>query len=258
MGHIKVNFDSTSGRNFWCRLLFFYSDNRSSDKLPRNAKDAISNFHWKESYLSELQSLKKHEVFKVILANQKPPEAKLFDLTWVFKVKESQDGKRRYKSRCCFRGDRQIYGIHFDETFAPVVRHKTLRALIAVSATKGLHLHNMDVETAFLYGDMDEDEHNIYVKLPEGYPVPPEFEGQEVVGIIEKSIYGLKQASRLWNKNIDSYLREMNFVPTAADPCLYVRKDSDDLSYIALYVDDLVIATKDPQVMEKIKSELST
>jgi hypothetical protein len=116
----------------------------------------------------------------------------------------------------------------------------------------------MDVETAFLYGDMDEDEHNIYVKLPEGYPVPPELEGQEVVGIIEKSIYGLKQAPRLWNKNINSYLRAMNFTPSAADPCLYVRKDSDDLSYIALYVDDLVIATKDPQVMEKIKSELST
>jgi hypothetical protein len=244
------------GESFGADYYSFYSDN-SSDKLPKNAKDAMSNLHWKESYLSELQSLKRHEVFKVILANQKPPEAKLFDLTWVFKVKESQDGKRRYKSRCCFRGDRQIYGIHFDETFAPVVRHKTLRALIAVSATKGLHLHNMDVETAFLYGDMDEDEHNIYVKLPEGYPVPPEFEGQEVVGIIEKSIYGLKQASRLWNKNIDSYLREMNFVPTAADPCLYVRKDSDDLSYIALYVDDLVIATKDPQVMQQIKSELS-
>ena len=143
----------------------FYSDT-SSDKLPRNAKEAMSTPLWKESYISELQSLIKHNVFKVILASQKPSEAKLFDLTWVFKIKESQDGKRRYKARCCFRGDRQIFGIHFDETFAPVVRHKTLRALIAVSASKGLHLHNMDVETAFLYGDMDEDEHNIYVKLP--------------------------------------------------------------------------------------------
>ena len=154
-----------------------------------------------------------------------------------------------------------MYGLHYDETFAPVVRHKTLRSLIAVATRKGLHLHNMDVDTAFLYGEMGENEPAIYVKIPDGYPVPEEFakSGKAFCGRLRKALYGLKQAPRLWNKNIDSYLRSLGFVPSKADPCLYTRIETDgSSSYIALFVDDLVIATKSITEMLNIKKELAS
>ena len=227
--------------------------------LPRSAREAIRSPEWKRAYDAELQSLIKHEILETMYV---PEGAKLFDVTWIFKIKESHvDRKRKYKARCCFRGDRQVYGLHYDETFAPVVRHKTLRSLIAVSAQKGLHLHNMDVDTAFLYGEMGDEEPAIYVKIPDGYPIPKEFarSGKPVCGRLRKALYGLKQAPRLWNKNIDAYLRSLGFVPSKADPCLYVRIENDgSSSYIALFVDDLVIATKSIEEMSNIKKELGS
>ena len=227
--------------------------------IPRNAKEAIRSPEWKLAYDTELKSLIQHEILETMHV---PDGAKLFDVTWIFKIKESHvDRKRRYKARCCFRGDRQIYGLHYDETFAPVVRHKTLRALIAVSAQQGLHLHNMDVDTAFLYGIMGDDEPAIYVKIPDGYPIPKEFvkSGKPVCGRLRKALYGLRQAPRLWNQNIDSYLKSLGFNPSQADPCLYIRTEQDgSSSYIALFVDDLIIATKTLQEMKNIKKELAS
>jgi hypothetical protein len=87
----------SSSQNFENKLFSFYSDITSN--VPRNPREAMQSPSWKASYISELESLIKHDVFRVISAEQKPSQARLFNLTWVFRVKESQDGTRKIQSQ---------------------------------------------------------------------------------------------------------------------------------------------------------------
>ena len=93
-----------------------------------------------------------------------------------------------------------------------------------------------DVETAFLNADLVEE---INVAMPPGYETPGK------VWKLLKALYGLKQSPRAWNASIDEYLRRIGFQPLEADPCIYVWKSDDGVIYLALYVDDLLIATSE-------------
>ena len=105
----------------------------------------------------------------------------------------------------------------------------------------------MDVETAFLNADLVEE---IYVAMPPGYETPGK------VWKLLKALYGLKQSPRAWNASIDEYLRRIGFQPFEADQCIYVWRSSEGVIYIALYVDDLLIATN-TILVKWIKSKLS-
>ena len=234
---------------------------RLDRRIPKNVHEALSSENWTASLAKETNSLSRNEVIKIV---KKMPHFKVFDITYVFKIKKSIiTGILTYKTRICFRGDRQVHYIDYDETYAPVVRLKSLRTILALSAATRSHIHHMDVDTAFLYGVMDDNEPDIYVKIPQGYPVPPEFQaamrrGEQVCGKLEKALYGLKQAPRLWNKNINTFLVTNGFQPTISDPCVYTRDTSTGRSYIALFVDDLVISAPTMPEMDEIKLLLSS
>ena len=106
-------------------------------------------------------------------------------------------------------------GIDYNETFAPVVRHESLRLLFAYAASEGLVMQRMDVTTAFLYADIDGE---VFLEMPECMEWPP---GDKVL-LFLKCIYGLKQASRLWNIHIDAVLGKINFMRLTADFREYV------------------------------------
>ena len=113
---------------------------------------------------------------------------------WIFKVKTDMDGKTQtYKARLVTKGYRQIHGIDYDETFSPVAMVKSIRILLAIAAYYDYEIWQMDVKTAFLNGNLTED---VYMSQPEGF-VDPENEGK--ICKLQRSIYGLKQASRSWN-----------------------------------------------------------
>ena len=195
-----------------------------------------------------MESLHTNKVWDLV---ELPKDRKTVGSKWVFKTKRSADGTvERHKARLVAQGYTQQYGQDYDETFSPVVRFESLRTVIALSVQNGLKLHQMDVTTAFLNGELKEE---VYMRQPEGYTV----KGKEnLVCRLEKSIYGIKQSSRCWNSALDTHLKKMGFVQSAGDPCLYMSSEGE-MFLIAVYVDDILLAGKSDKRMAKVKQALS-
>ncbi len=123
--------------------------------------------------------------------------------------------------------------------------------MIALATKNSLKLHQLDITTAFLNGDLQEE---VYMKQPEGFLA----DGQEnLVCRLEKSIYGLKQSPRCWNQALDTKLKMMNFTPSKSDPCIYLST-TDSLFILAVYVDDILLAGKSQEKIAQVKSELGS
>lgn len=191
---------------------------------------------------------------------RRPSGIRSIGTKWVFKVKADVLGYvDRFKARCTALGNLQREGIDYSETFSPVVRHSSLRMLLALSAQKDLVVHQMDVDTAFLYGLLPEDELPVYIDVPHGYPIPIELKdvpANQLVCRAIKGIYGLKQSPRLWNANIHATMLRLGFVQFPSEPCMYSKGTAGKEIYVAIYVDDLVIATSDMSEMQSFKEEL--
>ena len=109
---------------------------------------------------------------------------------WVYRLKEEDGGKQRYKARLVVKVFSQKKGIDFDEIFSPVVKMTSIRTILSLVAAKDLHLEQLDVKTTFLHGDLEEE---IYMQQPKGYEVKGK---EKLVCRLKKSLYGIKQASR--------------------------------------------------------------
>jgi len=158
-----------------------------------------------------------------------------------------------YKARFCARGFTQRWGEDYDETFAPVAKYTSIRTLIALLAgRKKAKIHQMDVNTAFLYSSLDE---TVYVEQPEGFAVPGK---EDYVCLLRKALYGLKQSPRAWFHLIAEVLVDFDFKQSESDPCIWIHEnDKGERIYIALYVDDLIIAGENEDVIHTIKQRLS-
>lgn len=133
---------------------------------------------------------------------------------WVFKIKRNADGSiEKYKARLVAKGFRQKDGIDYTETFSPVVKYVTLRMVISLTKYFGWRLDQLDVVTAFLYGVMKEV---VYCLVSEGVELDGDYNCLELV----KAIYGLKQASRVWNETFDEFVCSIGFQVSDFDPCL--------------------------------------
>ena len=160
------------------------------------------------------------KVNKVWTEVDPPPNAKVVKSKWIYKLKTDMDGKvHSYKACLIAKGHTQTFGIDYEETFSPVADIRAIRILIAIAAYYDYEIWKMDVRTAFLNGRLDED---IYMQQPEGY-VNPEFPNR--VCKLQRSIYGLKQASRQWNKRFDDEIRKFGFISNRDESCVY-RKAS--------------------------------
>ncbi|SDA04216.1 BZ3500_MvSof-1268-A1-R1_C124g00676 [Microbotryum saponariae] len=149
-----------------------------------------------------------------------------------------------HKARLVAQGNRQRDGIDFNETFAPVARFSSIRSLLALAAANGLHVHQADIDKAYLHGDLD---HDIWMTTPRGFDLPT-----DKVLRLRRSIYGLKQAGRIWNRHIDASLRDLGYTATGTDHCVYSRIDDRRRPhYIALYVDDLLMISPDLAEIEQ-------
>ena len=165
-----------------------------------------------------------------------PEEKKAIGCKWVYKIKHNADGSvNRYKARLVAKGYAQTYGIDFEETLSPIAKMATVRAPIAMAASKGWELQQMDVKNAFLNGDLQEE---VYMEQPKGY-VHPDF--LHYVCRLKKALYGLKQAPRAWIDRMSRFLQSIGFEINKADHSLYVKKTGCGLIVIVIYVDDLII-----------------
>ena len=147
-------------------------------------------------------------------------------------------------------GYTQRPGLDYEETFSPVVRFESLRVVLALATHQDLKVHQMDVKTAFLNGELNN---LIYMKQPEAF-VKKDQEG--LVCKLKQSIHGLKQSPRCWNSALDVYLRSIGFVQTKSDPCIYVAEEGEPF-IIAIYVDDILLAGQTDVCIAELKDALT-
>uniref|UniRef100_A0A2N9J6A9 Integrase catalytic domain-containing protein n=1 Tax=Fagus sylvatica TaxID=28930 RepID=A0A2N9J6A9_FAGSY len=225
----------------------------TSSEDPSTFQEAIESSEkdkWMEAMVEENESLSKNKTWEL---TELPKGKKPIGCKWVFKKKEAVSEKEgeRFKARLVAKGYSQRHGIDYDEVFSPVVRHTSIRAVLALVADQDLELEQLDVKTAFLHGNLEEE---IFMVQPEGFKQPGT---ENLVCRLKKSLYGLKQSPRQWYKRFDSYMIQIGYTRCEYDCCVYVRI-LEDGSYIflLLYVDDMLIAAKSMCEVNRLKSLL--
>ncbi|GKD35609.1 retrovirus-related pol polyprotein from transposon TNT 1-94 [Tanacetum coccineum] len=220
---------------------------------PSNLQEALNNpdaSFWKEAMQEELEALHKNKTWELVPL---PGGRKPIGNKWVYKIKRNGDDQvERYRARLVVKGYAQKEGIDFNEIFSPVVRMTTIRVVLALCATYDLHLEQLDVKTAFLHGNLEEE---IYMLQPEGFKQ----KGKEnLVCRLNKSLYGLKQAPRCWYKRFDSFIRSLEYNRLHADPCAYFKRfGNNDFIILLLYVDDMLVAGPNKDRINKLKAQLA-
>jgi hypothetical protein len=213
-------------------------------KDPKSYKAAMRYAHWREAYGRELQKLKRNGTYEWEKA---PDGATVLGNQVVWKTKRDENNKvKEHKARVVARGDGQKEGDGtFSETFSPTVRMDTVRMLFALAAEKGWDLRQADVDSAFLIPTLDEDE-VIYMRPPPGLKPPRGKEG--CVLRLRKSLYGIKQAPRKWNKEMCGLLESAGY-EQSLDPCLFLKfsESRELLSAVLFHVDDVLCAAPEDE-----------
>eukprot|EP00253_Pinus_taeda_P031863 PITA_31863 len=223
--------------------------NLSTDFEPTSFKEAASHDEWKEAMQKEYDALIKNDTWKLV---DPPFGTKPIGCKWVYKNKYKVDGSLdNHKARLVAKGFAQKEGVDYEETFAPTAKWATIQTLFALAAQNGWKVHQMDVKTAFLNGDLKE---NVFMSQPEGFAV----KGHEhKVCKLVKSLYGLKQAPRAWYEKLTEHLLKLNFNHFDLDDAtLFVKKVGKTVVYLVVYVDDLLMTGNNESYIASIKKEI--
>ena len=216
---------------------------------PKSFCEASKSPYWIDAMNDEMEALNKNDTYEI---TELPPGRKAIGNKWVWKIKFKSNGEvDRYKARLVVKGCNQKEGVDFDETFSPVVKMVTIRCLLAVAIHNSWPVFQLDVNNAFLYGDLEE---TVYMKLPEGY-----FSKDDTrVCRLKKSLYGLKQAPRQWNAKLTATLIENGFSQSKSDYSLFTKSDNGVFLALLVYVDDIIITGNSVTEIERFKIFLNT
>ena len=210
--------------------------NLIEDDEPSTYEEAIldiNSLKWLEAMKSEIDSMYTNHVWTLVDA---PEGVKPIGCRWIFKKKIDMDGNIQvYKARLVAKGYRQKPGVDYDETFSPVAMIKSIRIMLAIAACYDYEIWQMDVKTVFLNRSLLKD---VYMQQPDGFVMP---EHANKVCKLNRSIYGLKQASKSWNQRFDEIIKEYDFVQNEDDHCVYKKVSGSALTFIVLYVDDILL-----------------
>lgn len=218
----------------------------SSEEVPQTIHELSKRddwVNWKKAIEEELKSLVDNNTWTIV--DKVPCNRKAINSMWIFTVKDNVNSPR-YKARLVAKGCSQRPGMDYSETFAPVAKMSAVRTLLSIAVHDDLYVHQMDVKTAFLYGLLEEE---IYMKLP------IDEQGTQKICKLNRTIYGLKQASRSWNTKFNQIITSLGFISLKSDCCIYFIKSRN--IYLVLYVDDILIFGKHLQDIEWIKDSLS-
>ena len=197
----------------------------------------------------EMKSMEDNGVWDLI---ELPKGSKPIGCKWIFKTKRDSNGNvERYKARLVAKGFTQREGIDYKETFSPVSSKDSFRTIMALVAHFDLELHQMDVKTAFLNGNIDE---TIYMVQPENF-VSGDL--KSMVCKLKKSIYGIKQASCEWYHKFHQVITSNGFEVNLVEDCVYHKFSGSKFIFLILYVDDILLASSDIGLLHETKKFLS-
>ncbi|GKB97353.1 putative ribonuclease H-like domain-containing protein [Tanacetum coccineum] len=202
---------------------------------PSSVAQALNDPDWVEAMQEEMQQFINQKVWKLVPL----PDGKIaIGTKWILKNKRDARGiVVRNKARLVAQGHRQEEGIDYDEVFAPVARIEAIRLFLAFASYMGFMVYQMDVKSAFLYGEIDEE---VYVTQPKGFE-DPHF--PKHVYKVVKALYGLHQAPRAWYARLSTFLLKHNYRRGTIDKTLFIKKNSRDIILVQVYVDDIIFGS---------------
>lgn len=214
---------------------------------PRTFEDAMASTDrekWKKAMNEEMDSLLKNETWVLVNSTKKPNGefAKPIKCKWVYKIKPGDV----YKARLVAKGYSQIENVDYKQTFAPVASMNLIRIMLALACQLDMEILQFDVKTAFLYGDLEE---TIFMEYPQGYS-----NDTKKYCRLQKSLYGLKQSPRQWNKKFDEFVKLFNLRQSSIDKCFYYNEKRT--LFLIIYVDDGLISSTDKPLMKQLIAHL--
>ncbi|GKA55088.1 retrotransposon protein, putative, ty1-copia subclass [Tanacetum coccineum] len=216
-------------------------------KRTHRAPDCLC-LNWIDAMNAEIQSMMDNMVWALV---DLPPGCKTVGSKWIFKKKTDMDGiVHTYKACLVAKGYTKLYKVDYKETFSPVADIRAIRILISISTYYDYEIWQMDIKTAFLNGYLDED---IYMVKPEGFIDPNH---PKKVCKVQRSIYGLKQASRSCNKRFDEEIKRFGFAQNLDEPCVYQKTSGSNVTFLILYVDDIIIMGNHIPSLQSVKDYL--
>ena len=179
---------------------------------------------WHEAIRLEFNKMIKMGVWRKVSKMERNANKRLVGSKWIFKIKRNGV----YRARLVAKGFSQIPGEDFTKHFSPVVNDVTFRIILTQMILEGLDAKVVDIDNAFLNGDLD---HEIFIKIPEGYKECIQDCDEDDALKLDKAIYGLVEAARQFWKKLTSKLKEVGFEPSIVDPCLFQHKMTEDQAF---------------------------
>ena len=187
--------------------------------------------YWKAAKL-EIQTLETMKAWDVV---ERTSDMNVLPSTWAFKCKRYPDGSiKKFKGRFCARGDRQIEGVDFFETYCPVVQWTTVRLMLMLECMLGLVSKQGDVTCAFLHAHLPENE-KVYIEMPRGFKQYDK-NGKPKVLSLRRTLYGLRQSPRAFWQYLSEKLEKAGLLQSKLDPCLFIGPKV----ICIVYVDDVL------------------
>ena len=206
---------------------------------------------WWTAMKTEIEALLTHGTWKTVNQCDLPKGRKVTKSRWCYTIKYNRDGSiERFKARFVVCGYSQVQGEDYTHAFSATLRATSFRMLMAIAAGEKLKLEHFDVKNAFTQSDIDAE---IYTQPPKGFETKGS-DGKPMILKLIKSLYGTKQASRLWQLKLrDHLVKNMGFQNSINDPCMYVKRSGEEVIIIGVYVDDIIVAHKNTDLNEFIK-----
>jgi len=213
---------------------------------PLSVAEALASDYaeqWRAAMDEEIDNLIKFQCFDVVDRADAVKHGKLVKSKWVFKVKYNADGSlQRFRARLVAKGFSQSADVDYYETFSPVFGYTSLRTVLARAAAYDLQIDQWDLKNSFIQQDIDVP--HMYMECPEGYSNIISGTNRKAALHFKKSLYGLKQSSRLLHKRLASFLKNLGFKQLVSDQCVFTRGVGEDEVTICTWVDDIIMCSK--------------
>lgn len=215
---------------------------------PTTLKQAIKDPNWAEAMQTEIAALHKNQTWDLV---DPPKDVNIIGCKWVYKLKYKPDGSvDRYKARLVARGFNQTFGLDYFETFSPVVKAATIRIVLTIALSYRWELRQLDVQNAFLNGDLVEQ---VYMAQPPGFLHPNH---PNKVCKLKKALYGLKQSPRAWFTKLSSALLSWGFNSSRTDSSMFVHFGRHSTLIVLVYVDDIIVTGSSPVLIQQLIHKL--
>ncbi|GJW43836.1 putative ribonuclease H-like domain-containing protein, partial [Tanacetum coccineum] len=216
-----------------------------SQEEPKRVSKALSDPAWVEAMQEELLQFKLQNVWVLV---DLPKGHRAIGTKWVYRNKKDERGiVIRNKARLVAQGHTQEEGIDYDEVFAPVARIEAIRIFLAYASYMGFTVYQMDVKSAFLYGQIEEE---VYVCQPPGFEDP---DHPDKVYKVVKALYGLHQAPRAWYDTLATYLLSNGFQRGQIDQTLFIKSQKGHILLVQIYVDDIIFGSTKKELCDEFE-----